>query len=95
MNRRTRVGWKEQCGYDELTGLTYPECKSGLACQPTDNHWDSRYVNVCLDETVGMGETCEGWNESTGKPFPRCDDGLVCGLRGPDFDSLPGMENIC
>jgi len=51
--------------------------------------------NVCLDETVGLGETCEGWNESTGKPFPRCDEGLVCDSRGPEFDSLPGMENIC
>ena len=73
--------------------MTYPECKSGLACQPKDSYLDSRNVNVCLDETVGMGETCEGWNESTGKPFPRCDDDLVC--RDHGLDSIPGMESTC
>ena len=45
MNRRTRVGLGEQCGFDSWTERTYPECKNGLACLPSDRH--GYMSNVC------------------------------------------------
>ena len=96
-NRRAKSGWQEQCGYDRYSHRTFPDCESGLTCQPLDKPWGNRIV--CLEETVGLNETCEGWNESTGRPFPNCHDDLECRVSEldaiQDMDLLPGTENIC
>ena len=92
MNRRKHVGLQEQCGFDEFSGMTFPECKSGLVCHSTgDRYWYER--NICLKETVGLGKTCEEWNDSLGEPFPRCADSLVCKLDHADFKY--GEANSC
>ena len=87
----------ETCGgFNESTGMAYPDCEQGLKCLPRRGFITlPGRGNTCQQEQLlaGLGETCEGFDENTGRPFPSCEDGLEC--RESGLFSIPGAGRIC
>ena len=87
----------ETCGgFNESTGMAYPDCEQGLKCLPRRGFITlPGRGNTCQQERLlaGLGETCEGFDENTGRPFPSCEDGLEC--RESGLFSIPGAGRIC
>ena len=85
----------ETCGgFNESTGVAYPDCEQGLKCLPLPEGFITLpgRGNTC-QLLAGLGETCEGHDERTGRPFPSCEDGLEC--RDSGLFSIPGAGKIC
>jgi len=86
----------ENCGgFNESTGMAYPDCEQGLQCLPRGGFALPGAENTCqqVNRFAGLGETCEGFDENTGRPFPSCEDGLEC--RESGLFSIPGAGKIC
>ena len=79
-------------GFDENTGVAFPDCEDGLVCATMPVMCIPGSCNRCV-EAAGLGENCEGWDEMNSEYFPPCERGLKCKSSG-GF-GIPGTDKTC